>query len=111
MADRILSELAAADGDITLVIDDLHELNSPETIVELSRLLANLPPRTHAVLTPRRDLPLHLHQLRLTGELAEIRAADLRFTERETRELLAASDIGLSQAGVAVLRVTAVGQL
>ena len=28
MADRILAELAAADGDLTLVIDDLHELNS-----------------------------------------------------------------------------------
>jgi len=57
MADRILSELAAADGDITLVIDDLHELKSPETLVELSRLLMNLPPQAHAVLATRRDLP------------------------------------------------------
>jgi LuxR family transcriptional regulator, maltose regulon positive regulatory protein len=103
MADRILSDLAAADGEIMLVIDDLHELNSPETLVELSRLLANLPPQAHAVLTTRRDLPLRLHQLRLTGELAEIRAADLRFTKREAGKLLAASGIGLSEAGVAEL--------
>ena len=44
-----------------------------------------------------------LHQLRLAGELAEIRAADLRFSERETRELLDASGIELSEAGVALL--------
>jgi ATP/maltotriose-dependent transcriptional regulator MalT len=31
-----------------------------------------------AVLATRRDLPLHLHQLRLAGELAEIRAAERR---------------------------------
>src|SRR4029078_5027183 len=46
---------------------------------------------------------LRLHQLRLAGELAEIRAADLRFTERETRELLQASGIALPQAGVTLL--------
>ena len=39
----------------------------------------------------------------LAGELAEIRAADLRFTERETREVLAASGIALSGAGTALL--------
>src|SRR6202008_3256050 len=35
--------------------------------------------------------------------LAEIRAADLRFSERETRELLDASSIALSEAGAALL--------
>src|SRR6266568_4859186 len=37
------------------------------------------------------------------GELAELRAADLRFTERETRELLDASGIALSDSGAALL--------
>jgi len=63
----------------------------------------NLPPRVHAILTARHDVRLGLHQLRLAGELAEIRAADLRFSERETRELLDASGIALSAAGVALL--------
>ena len=103
MVDRVLSELADARGDITLVIDDLHELNSPEAFSQLTRLLMNLPPQVHAMLTTRHDLPLRLHQLRLAGELAEIRAADLRFTERETRELLDASGIALSGAGAALL--------
>src|SRR5580704_862470 len=103
MADRVLSELADARGDIALVIDDLHELNSPEALAQLTRLLTNLPPRVHAMLTTRHDLPLRLHQLRLAGELAEIRGEDLRFTERETRELLDASGIILSEAGAALL--------
>jgi LuxR family maltose regulon positive regulatory protein len=103
MVGRVLSELADAGGDVVLVIDDLHELNSPETLGQLTRLLTNLPDGVHAMLTMRHDLPLRLHQLRLAGELAEIRAADLRFTERETRELLVASGIQLSQAGAALL--------
>jgi LuxR family maltose regulon positive regulatory protein len=103
MVDRVLSELADASDGITLVIDDLHELNSPEAFAQLTRLLTSLPPNAHAILTTRRDLRLRLQQLRLTGELAEIRAADLRFTGRETRELLAASGITLSEAGAALL--------
>ncbi len=103
MVDQVLSELADARDGITLVIDDLHELTSPEALAQLTRLLTNLPPNVHAILTTRHDLRLGLHQLRLAGELAEIRAADLRFSERETRELLDASGITLSAAGAALL--------
>ena len=103
MVDRALSELADAHGDIALVIDDLHELNSPDALAQLTRLLTHLPPNAHAVLTTRHDLRLRLHQLRLAGELAEIRAADLRFTERETRMLLDASGIALPESGAALL--------
>jgi LuxR family transcriptional regulator, maltose regulon positive regulatory protein len=103
MVDRVLSELAGQRGRLILVIDDLHELASPEALAQLTRLVTNLPRDVHAVLATRRDLPLRLHQLRLAGELAEIRAADLRFTERETRELLDASGIALSDAGAALL--------
>ena len=103
MVDRVLSELADAHGGVTLVIDDLHELHSPEAPAQLTRLLTNLPPNVHAILTTRHDMRLRLHQLRLAGELAEIRAADLRFTERETRELLDASGIALSDSGAALL--------
>jgi len=67
IADRVLAELADAHGDIMLVIDDLHELNSPESLAELTRLLENLPPHAHAVLATRRDLRLRLHRLRLAG--------------------------------------------
>jgi LuxR family transcriptional regulator, maltose regulon positive regulatory protein len=103
MVDRVLSELTDARDGITLVIDDLHELHSPEALSQLTRLLTNLPPQVHAILATRRDLRLRLQQLRLAGELAELRAAELRFTERETRELLDASGISLSEAAAALL--------
>ena len=103
MVDRVLSELEDHRGRVALVIDDLHELHSPEALVQLTRLLTSLPPNAHAVLATRRDLRLRLHQLRLAGELAEIRGADLRFTGRETRELLDASGITLSEADAALL--------
>jgi LuxR family maltose regulon positive regulatory protein len=103
MADRVLAELAGPGDPAFLVIDDLHELTASGALSQLTRLLSGLPPHVHAILATRRDLPLHLHQLRLAGELTEIRAADLRFTERETRELLRASGIALSDAGTALL--------
>jgi LuxR family maltose regulon positive regulatory protein len=103
IADRVRSELAGHRDRTFLIIDDLHELTSPEALAQLTRLLEKLPPHVHAVLATRRDLPLRLHKLRLAGDLAEIRAVDLRFTERETHQFLEASGIALSEAGAAKL--------
>ena len=103
MVDRVLAELAEHRGRIMLVIDDVHELASTEALAQLTRLLANLPSQAHAIVSTRRDLWLGLHQLRLADELAEIRAADLRFSEWETRELLEASGVSLSKDGTALL--------
>ena len=106
MVDRVLAELAglaAQSGPVDLVIDDVHELGSPETFGDLTRLLANLPEDVHAILATRRDLPLRLHHLRLAGELAELREADLRFTLDETRELLAVAGIAPTDASVTLL--------
>ena len=101
--DRVRSELAQEHDRTFLIIDDLHELTSPEALTQLTRLLEMLPPHVHVILATRRNLPLRLHKLRLAGDLAEIRTADLRFTRRETREFLEASGIALSEAGAAKL--------
>ena len=103
MVDRVLSEVAEHVEPVVLIIDDLHELRSADALTQLEHLLAILPSSARVVLSSRRDPPIRLHQLRLADEIAEIRAGDLRFTERETRELLAASGIGLSDAGAAAL--------
>ena len=109
LVDRILSELAEQVEPVVLIIDDVHELRSAEALRQLERLLGALPSAARLVLSSRRDPPIRLHQLRLADEVAEIRAADLRFTERETRELLAASGISLSHAGAAALYQRAEG--
>ena len=56
------------------------------------------------VLVTRDALGLGLHRLRLTGALTELRPEDLRFSVQETRELLEASGIALSDAAVLSLR-------
>ena len=109
MIDRVLSELADYPGRLVLVIDDLHELASNAAVSHLGSLIAELPANVHAVLGTRRDPQLRLHDLRLAGQLAEIRAADLSFTEPETRELLATSGVILSNAAVATLHTRTEG--
>jgi LuxR family transcriptional regulator, maltose regulon positive regulatory protein len=103
MVDRILSELTGQTGRVSLVVDDVHELTSPDTFVHLTRLLTNLPGDVHAILATRRDLPLRLHHLRLAGQLAELRGSDLLFSKDETCALLDAAGITLSDAAVARL--------
>jgi LuxR family maltose regulon positive regulatory protein len=108
-AERVRSELDEQLEPVVLIIDDLHELRSADALRELEHLLAILPSSARLVLSSRRDPPIRLHQLRLADEIAEIRAGDLRFTEHETRGLLTASGIGLSDAGAAALYQRAEG--
>jgi LuxR family maltose regulon positive regulatory protein len=103
MVDKVLSELEESCGQVVLVVDDLHELSSPEAAGQVTTLLTGLPPGARAIVATRRDLPLHLHKLRLAGHLAEIRGAQLRFTEDDTRRLLAAAGIALPEDMAAVL--------
>ena len=103
VVDRVLSEVADQVEPVVLIIDDLHELRSTDALAQLGHLLAILPSSARVVLSSRRDPSIRLHRLRLADEVAEIRAGDLQFTERETRELLVTSGIGLSDAGVAAL--------
>ena len=106
MVDKVLAELAESgdpDAPFALVIDDLHELTSPEAAEQLTELLTRMPPGVRAIVATRRDLPLRLHRMRLAGDLTEIRAAQLRFTEHETRRLLTAAGIALPEPVVAML--------
>src|SRR4051812_36613998 len=101
--DRVLLELAKQLEPVVLIVDDLHELRSADALTQLAHLLAVLPSSARVVLSSRRDPPIRLHQLRLADEVTEIRAGDLRFTERETGELLAESGVTLSDAAAAAL--------
>ena len=103
LVDMVRSELAGLLEPVVLILDDLHELRSAEALAQLERLLAVLPSSARVVLSSRRDPPIRLHKLRLADEVAEIRAGDLRFTEREARDMLSRSGISLSEGGVAAL--------
>ena len=103
MVGKVLSELGETCDRLVLVIDDLHELSAPEAAGQLTTLLTGLPAGARAIVATRRALPLRLHRLRLAGDLAEIRAAELRFTEDETRQLLAGAGVAVAGHVAALL--------
>src|SRR6266508_1703948 len=87
----LLNDLTAVDEQLFLVLDDHHLVTSPTCHQTLTFLLDHLPVNVHVVLSTRADPPLPLASMRARGELAEIRAADLRFTDEEASALLNAS--------------------
>ncbi len=101
--DRLLAQLNENLEPIVIAIDDAHEL-AQLALYNVAKLVAELPAHAHVVLSSRRDLRLGTHQLRLSGELTEIRAENLEFTESETRELLARSGITLSNEALRTLQ-------
>ena len=102
--ERLLAGLERLEEPLTLVIDDLHELESGEALGWLEMLLRRLPARLRVVLATREEPALGLHRLRLGGELIELRGRDLRFSLDETRSLLRAGGITLSDTGLGSLQ-------
>ena len=109
VVERLLEDLAPLAGRLWLVIDDVHELRSADALAQLELLVMRAPPKLRFVLATRHDLRLGLHRLRLEGELAEIRADDLRFTQAEARELLTAAGVELPGPALAMLHERAEG--
>jgi LuxR family maltose regulon positive regulatory protein len=95
IVERLLKDLAPLADRTWLVLDDVHELGSDEARRQLELLVMRAPDTLRFVLATRHDLRLGLHRLRLEGELTEIRAADLRFSLAEARQLLAAAGVEL----------------
>ncbi|HEV3295535.1 MAG TPA: hypothetical protein VG123_41700, partial [Streptosporangiaceae bacterium] len=103
IVERLLKDLAPLADRTWLVLDDVHELGSAEARRQLELLVMRAPPELRVVLATRHDVRLGLHRLRLEGELTELRAADLRFTVAEARELLAAAGVDLDGPALGML--------
>ena len=102
----LINELAAQAGrdEVLLVLDDYHLVDSGPVHESVAFLLENLPPGLLVVVSGRADPPLPLPRLRARGQLAELRAAELRFTTGEAAALLgAAAGPVLPDTAVAVL--------
>lgn len=84
----VVNELSALPHDVYLVLDDYHLADRPGIQAGMTFLLEHLPPQAHLVITTRADPALPLARLRARGELVEVRAADLRFTQDEAATYL-----------------------
>jgi LuxR family maltose regulon positive regulatory protein len=100
----LLNDLDAISNDVVLVLDDYHVIDARDVQDGMAFLLEHLPPQIHLVIASRADPPLPLARLRGRGELAEIRAADLRFTPGEAAAYLnGVMGLALTGADVAAL--------
>ena len=84
----MLNELAATPNEVVLVLDDYHLVDGPDLRDGMTFLVEHLPPHVHLVISSRTDPLLPLARLRASGELVEIRSADLRFTPDEVATYL-----------------------
>src|SRR6516225_3001059 len=100
---RLAATLSAQNPPVTLVLDDFHLITEPKVPDGLDFVVRNSGPGLRLVICARADPMLSLHRYRLTGELTEIRAADLAFTVAETGLLLAQHGSPLSADSVEAL--------
>jgi LuxR family maltose regulon positive regulatory protein len=106
----LVNELAAAPGEVVLVLDDYHLIDSQAVHESVVFLLAHLPAELRLAVACRADPPLPLARLRARGELAELRADQLRFTQEEAGALLReAAGAGLPEDAVAALEARTEG--
>jgi LuxR family transcriptional regulator, maltose regulon positive regulatory protein len=100
----LINELADLSGEVAVVLDDYHVIDSDSVHRIVTLLLERLPQGAHLVISARVDPPLPLARLRVRHQMAELHAADLRFTLAETAAFLSgAMDLELSAAAVAAL--------
>ena len=84
----LINEINAIQDDFALILDDYHVIDSQPVHRGIAFLLDHLPQQMHLIIAGRADPALPLSRLRGRGELAELRAADLRFTPDEAAAFL-----------------------
>jgi LuxR family transcriptional regulator, maltose regulon positive regulatory protein len=100
----LVNALAAEPDRVVLVLDDYHLIEAAAVHDSLTLLLERQPVQLRLLLASRADPPLPLARLRARRQLAELRAAELRFTLEETTALLReATGRELPTASVAAL--------
>lgn len=95
----LLDELADAPPSV-LVVDDWHLVRSTVCNETMRILLEQGPPAVQVVLSTRFDADLPVGRWRANGELAEVRAADLRLSHAEAAAFLHASNVDVGPEDV-----------
>lgn len=85
----LLHDLAECSSkSVVLVLDDYHHITQQPIHDAVAYLIDHLPRSIHLVFISRADPPLPLGRWRARGQLTEIRADDLRFSEAEAAQFL-----------------------
>jgi LuxR family transcriptional regulator, maltose regulon positive regulatory protein len=100
----LVNDLSRIAAPLVLVLDDYHLIANRACHQAMTFFLNHLPASIHLLLATRVDPPLPLASMRASRELAELRAADLQFTDEEAAALLNGS-MGLQLAPDEVKRL------
>ncbi|HXV34564.1 MAG TPA: LuxR C-terminal-related transcriptional regulator [Gaiellaceae bacterium] len=84
----LINELDAAQGDAVLVLDDYHLITHDRIHDGVRFLLQHLPRSVELVVSTRTEPPFALSRLRASGDLVEIDAGALSFSNEEAGALL-----------------------
>jgi LuxR family maltose regulon positive regulatory protein len=100
----LLNDLHTSSGELWLVLDDFHRVDSRDVDDSLALFLERLPAHVHVLISTRSDPGLPLARWRARGELTEVRASDLRFTlEEATTYLNDVAGLDLSTQAITAL--------
>ena len=83
----LINDLERLAVPIFIVLDDYHAINNKAIHESMAFLLAHLPSNVHLIMATRSDPPIPLARLRIRRQMAELRAADLRFSYEEAKSL------------------------
>ncbi|ESA35844.1 transcriptional regulator [Leptolyngbya sp. Heron Island J] len=100
----LINEITTVSKYFILVLDDYHLIDSKPVDQALEFLVQHLPPSMHLFIATRKDPPLPLARLRARGQVTELRALDLRFSQVETAEFLNKMDLNLSVEEITALK-------
>jgi LuxR family maltose regulon positive regulatory protein len=102
MLTALATTLARQTHPVTLVLDG-YEIATTEESSDIDFLLRHSDQRLRVVILTRVDPVLSLHRYRLAEMVAEVRMADLAFTEAETTQLVQLAGINMSSDSIAAL--------
>jgi ATP/maltotriose-dependent transcriptional regulator MalT len=100
---ELVNDLAEQD-DVVLILDDFHRLSNGAARDSIAWLIEYAPSTFHLLLGTRSEPGLALGAMRAHGELLEVRADELAFTQHEADALLNGRlELGLERADVDLL--------
>ncbi len=106
----LINEMEASTSRVLLILDDYQIIETQPVHDTILYLLEHLPAQLHLVISTREDPPLPLARLRASGQLAELRAQDLRFSASEAADFLnRAMGLDLALEDVAALEARTEG--
>jgi LuxR family transcriptional regulator, maltose regulon positive regulatory protein len=100
----LITETSELDDDLVIVLDDYHAIEEQVIHGLIKKMLDNLPPHIHLVISTRVDPPLPLARLRVSQQLSELRTVNLCFTSAEITALFNQNmNLQLSENDISIL--------